>query len=293
MIDQTSTAVSDYRTIGNAIAEYTKDHPKDYNECVKGLLGVMTNYFPALRLKSHPIVSNMNFWGPEDLAFVIKEYAGFTNHAIHWFLDVRIRTYWEKVRKEVERNMSEELGVLTQGIPHLELMRQGHREDLEIETDDVTYSGVTQNFIDKMVRVFKHEDNAFASGALLAFEATATEEFKAVDLFLRKRADLIGKEWKKGSLTDVYVAGHVDSEEQTDHPEDSHYQGLQDAIGEYITPQNIHHLVQGFFTVLMHMSIWWEQLATETYYQKALRESLKVQDSQLTNAWTLWQTAAA
>ena len=292
MLNQTTTASSDYRAIENAIAGYTKDHPKDYNECVKGLLAILANYFPALQHETHPIITNMDFWGAEDLAFVIKEYAGLTNDAIHWFLDVRIRTYWEKVRKEIDRNMGEELGVLTQGIPHLELMRQGHRGDLDIETDGVTYSGTTRDFLDKMMRTFKHEDNAFASGALLALEATATEEFKAVDRFLRKRASLIGKEWKTGSLTDVYVAGHVDSEEQGDHPEDSHYQGLQDAIGEYITPDSIHRLVQGFFTVILHLNIWWERLATEVYYQKALREALQVRDSQVTDAWRLWQTAA-
>ncbi|HVG20634.1 MAG TPA: DUF3865 domain-containing protein, partial [Blastocatellia bacterium] len=174
MTDQTATAASDYRAIEKNIASFMKDHPKNYNDCVKGMLRVLAETFPALQCRTNPIVANMNYLGAEEMAFLIKEYAGFTNQAIHWFLDVRIRTYWEDVRKEIDRNMGEELGVLTKSIPHLELMRQGHRADLEIETDHVSYSGPTQDFINKMRGVFTHEDNAFTSGALLAFEATAT-----------------------------------------------------------------------------------------------------------------------
>lgn len=293
MTYQNTTVVSNYKSIGEQMASFTKNHPKDYNECVKGLLGVLADYFPALQHKTNPIVANMDNWGAEEMAFLIKEYSGLTNHAIHWFLDVRIRVYWEEVRKEIDRNMGEELGVLTKGVPHLELMRQGHRADLEIETDNVNYSGITQDFLNKMGSAFKHEDNAFASGMLLAFEATATEEFKAVNLFLRKRASLIGREWKKDSLTDVYVGGHIDSEAQSDHPEDSHYQGLQDAIARYTNEQNIHRLVQGFFTVLLNLSMWWEQLTMEVYYRKAMRESLEVKDSQITDIARLWAEQAA
>jgi hypothetical protein len=293
MTDQTATVASDYRTIGENIAKFVADHPKEYNDCVKGMLAVLAENFPALQCKTNPIVANMNNLGPEEMAFLIKEYAGFTNRAIHWFLDVRIRTYWTSVRKEIDRNMGEELGVLTKNIPHLELMRQGHRSDLEIETDNVTYSGATRDFLDKMGAVFTHEDNAYTSGALLAFEATATEEFQAVNLFLRKRASMIGKEWKKGSLTDIYVAGHVNAEDQVDHPEDSHYQGLQDAIGEYINEHNIHRLVQGFFTVLVNLSMWWEQLVMEAYYQKMRKTSLEVKDSEIPDITQLWEDQAA
>lgn len=275
-----SVAIStDYVAISGKIAEFKADHPQNYEQCVRSMIDILANYFPNLQHKSNPILTHMNNWGEKELAFIITDYSGFTNEAIHWFLDTRIRIYWDKVRKEIDRNMGEELGVLTNGIPHLELMRQGHRKDLNIETDNVDYSMSTQNFIKEMRRVFTHANNAFASGGLLAFEATATEEFKTVDKFLRRRKSLLGGELSKGSLTDIYIGGHVSSAGDADHPEDSHYEGLQQAIGQYITPPNIESFIAGFFSVCLLMNIWWEQLTIETYYRMTRNNHLVVTTS--------------
>ena len=281
MCKQGVAAVSDYLAIGDKIADFKENHPANYKECVNELLDILADYFPALQHNSSPILANMPFWEAEDLAFLIVEYSGWTNETIHMFLDSRIRMHWERVRNEIERNVGEEMGALTCGIPHLEMMRQGHRRDLAIETDNVDHSGVTKYFVRRMRNIFKHEDNAYGCGALLAFEATATDEFKIVDRFLRKRKNLIGGELEKGSLTDLYIAGHVDHEGQSDHPEDSHYAGLEEAIGFYITPRNIHRFIQGFLDVCMNMNMWWEQLTAEIYYRKLKRTQLAVQDSEV------------
>jgi hypothetical protein len=173
------------------------------------------------------------------------------------------------------------------------MMRHGHRKDLEIETDNVSYSGVTTNFVKRMREIFKHEDNAYACGVLLAFEATATDEFKIVDKFLRKRKNLIGGELKKGSITDLYIAGHVDHEGTGDHPEDSHYEGLQNAIGAYINEGNIHRFVKGFLDVCFNMNIWWEQLTMETFYRASKQNSLAVTDSEVIDLTLIFEEQAA
>jgi len=98
---------------------------------------------------------------------------------------------------------------------------------------------------------------------------------------LRKRKNLIGGELEKGSLTDLYIAGHVDHEDQGDHPEDSHYAGLEEAIGFYITPRNTHRFIQGFLDVCVNMNMWWEQLTAEIYYRKLKSTHLAVQDSEV------------
>ncbi|HVG18341.1 MAG TPA: hypothetical protein VNI02_04760, partial [Blastocatellia bacterium] len=68
---------------------------------------------------------------------------------------------------------------------------------------------------------------------------------------------------------------------------------LQDAIGEYINEHNIHRLVQGFFTVLVNLTVWWEQLVMEAYYQMMRRKSLEVKDSQVPDIAQLWEGQAA
>jgi hypothetical protein len=278
MPGKSSNKVTDYLEISKKIAAFTKDHPKTYNECVNALLEISATHFPPLYHQTSPIIANLDEWGADDLAFVIKEYSGWLNETIHMFLDARIRIYWDGVRKEIERNVGEEMGMLTNNVPHLELMRQGYSRDLGIETDNITYSAITGEFISKMRSVFKHKDNAFLAGALLAFESIATEEFKIVNSLLRKRKSLIGGDIKRGSLTDIYIAGHVIHAGEGVHPEDLHYEGLRYAIEPYINSKNIHRFIKGFFSVCLNMSIWWERLVVETYYQNICQDDLMVYD---------------
>jgi hypothetical protein len=278
MTNQAATATSDHLAIANAISAFNKKHPETYTECVDILLDMLKTHFPSLTLETSPIMANLDAWNADDLAFVLVEYSGWLNETIHMFLDARIRIYWESVRKEIERNVGEEMGDLTGGVPHLELMRQGYFKDLEIETDNTSQSPITQDFINKMRQVFKHKDNAFGAGALLAFESVATEEFKVVNNLLRRRKALLGSEIAKDSLTEIYIAGHVMPEGDGVHPEDLHYEGMRHAIEPHINAQNIHKFIKGFFSVCININIWWERLVVETFYQKVSREELSVTD---------------
>lgn len=283
MPSQSVNKTTDYLDVTKRISEFTKDHPKNYNQCVDALLGMLASDFRPLYHQTSPVVANLDEWGADDLAFVIREYSGWLNETIHMFLDARIRIYWDGVRKEIDRNVGEEMGILTNNVPHLELMRQGYSKDLGIETDNITYSAITTEFIRRMRSVFKHKDNAFQAGALLAFESAATEEFKIVNSLLRRRKTLIGGDIPKGSLTDVYIAGHVVVEGDGVHPEDLHYEGLRHAIEPYINSENIHRFVKGFFSVCLNMNTWWERLVVETYYQRICQEDLAVHDAETNN----------
>lgn len=293
-----SNSNSNYVAVTRKTSDLMKNHPKTYSECVDALCKFSVEQFPGLFCDTNPIVTNLNNWEADDLAFVITEYSGWSNETIHMFLDARIRVYWEDLRKEIERNVGEEMGALTKGVPHLEMMRQGYKRELGIETDDVPRTDITLDFIKKMREIFKHKDNAFSAGALLAFECTATEEFKIVNAFLRRRKALIGGEITKNSITGIYIGEHVNPEGEPHegegvHNEDLHYAGLLNAIGPNINAQNVHRFIKGFLSVCLNLNIWWERLTVETYYQKMLRSELTVNDIEIPDLTRVFLAGAA
>lgn len=265
---------SDYPKITRETQAFIDQHPIHFDACYQALKTFQKETFTALEPQSNPIIKHMDIWSAKQLAFVIVEYSGFSNEAIHMLVDAMIRDHdWEILQKEILHNMEEERGLKTRGIPHLEIMRQGYRVDLGIETDYVNHSPVTAEFIGQMRSIFKHDDNAFSAGALLAFEGVAINEFTILDLFVKKYKELNGEVLEKGSLTNLYIDGHKVFE--IGHEDD-----LRQAIAPYIDADNIHRFVRGYLSVCLTMNTWWDKLTLETYFRKLYRD-LSVSDTEV------------
>lgn len=226
----------------------------DYELMVSELRKFIRN--TNLTPESNDIVLMLKDLNSKDLKVVINEYAQFSNEAIHMLLDARIRNYdWENLKNEIDRNIEEEKGSETKMIPHLEIMRRGYRAELGIETDDSAVSKTTELFLSKMRRIFKHDDNAFSAGALLAFEGTAIPEFYILDEIVKEYTVKSGIEFKKGP-TKSYIDGHK-------FFEIGHEDGLKNEIKEYITSENNESFVKGYVAVVLAMAQWWESMAQD------------------------------
>ena len=151
---------------------------------------------------------------------------------------------------------------MTRYVPHLEMMRRGYLIDLGLDSDNYVPSPITQNFIDRMNQIFKHNDNAFSAGALLAFEGTAIKEFHILDEIIKRFCELDKRKLKEKSLTSLYIIGHKEFEI-------GHEEHLKIAIKSYINEENISKMVKGYINVCLAMNIWWEQLALESYHSFA------------------------
>lgn len=267
---------TDYANLFQSIRKELSVTPRDYPSCVTVLLGAMRRLFPALLQVSNPVLQHASSLRADDLAFIIQEYSGFSNAAIHMFLEARIRNHWPEVTQEIIRNMDEEMGVLTRNVPHLELMRYGYRSELGIETEELTYSLQTQDFIKRMTSLFCTSDNAFLGGCLLAFEGTAVDEFRIVEQMLRHHQKLRGREITTDSLTGTYIAGHVTPgvPDPAYDPEMDHYRGMMEAIGRYVNTDNMPRVMRGFFAVCLELNQWWEQITTLAF-QRSLRAELR------------------
>jgi hypothetical protein len=240
-----------------------------FDELACELEKLISHKYGALNVDTNPAVVNLNDWKKEDIEFLVKEYSGFSNDSIHLFYDALIHLEWDGVKAEVQRNLAEEMGSLTKGVPHLVLMRRGYKQELGVETEGVQYSACTEQLLNKMRAVFRSSNNAYLCGALLALEATATFEFKGVEKILRALKHRIdGGEINADSLTGEYILGHVADAPTGENPEDDHYAGMRSAIGTYITPEKGEALTKGFVAVCTALNSWWENITIEIYARR-------------------------
>lgn len=265
------------KILTNSIGQLLKNLPVDYDLCVERLRGFMKTNFLSLMPESSPIASDVESYSEAQLEFIIKEYSCFSNEAIHMLLDAMIRNFdWKTLYKEIERNIEEEKGSETKHIPHLEMMRQGYKNDLGIDTDIVHPSLITQNFLRKMRKIFNHPDNAFSAGALFALEGTAIPEFYILDKIVQQLEKLKGETAQlkyRNGLTKIYIDGHKEFEIE-------HEAGLVNSIKPFINEKNILKLAQGYLSVCYTMNLWWIQVAEESFALETSRY-LSVQDTEL------------
>ncbi len=248
--------VTQQETLKTIATQYT-----DFDTALEALKALLKNSFTALQPSTNPVVALLGDTNAQQVAFVIKEYSAFSYAAIHMLLDASLRNHdWKLLQDEILRNINEEKGEETKDIPHLEMMRQGYKIDLGIETDNYQPSGITQSFLRKMHLIFKDTDNAFVAGALMAFEGSAIPEFSILDEIVtayRQKNNMPAKE--AADLTKLYIDGHK-------YFEIGHEQGLIDAVKPFITESNVNNMVKGYCALCTTMHIWWEQLAYEMAY---------------------------
>lgn len=231
--------------------------PKTYDEAVEKLKDTIQR--SSLVPKLNPIVQHAFIMHDENKKFfhhLIVEYSAFSNQALHMLLDARIRNHdWDGLKAEIDHNIDEEKGEKTENIPHLEIMRQGYKKELNVETDNQHISLTTQYFLERMTKIFRSDDNAFAAGALLAFEGSAIPEFYILDEIVRWHLAPEGARFpaETSGLTKYYVDGHK-------YFEIGHEEGLRNAIKPYINESNMENFVKGYLSVVLAMHNWWNQL---------------------------------
>lgn len=228
---------------------------KPYDECIKSLKNFCSSKFLELEKHENTISSNSDKLSKSALKFVIEQYSVFSRESIHMLVDAMLRNYdWPELFKELQENINEERGKFTNDVPHLEIMRRGYKQDLNIDTDNVSHCCATSAFIKKMKNIFNNNDNAYSAGALLAFEGHAIAEFWNIDDIINSYN---GKDkLDNNTLTKIYILGHKDFEI-------GHEEHLKQAISHYITKNNIRNLCLGYMMVSLTMNTWWQQLYIE------------------------------
>lgn len=201
----------------------------------------------VLGLGQNPIVKRADLH-PSEIVWALKEYSQFSGEAIHMLIDARIHIYdWPVLAREIDRNVEEEKGSQTGGVPHLEIMREGYINGMGFDPTKHEPSHMTKRFLAHMRHVFCQKNNPHVAGALLAFESTANPEFHAIDELYR----LSGAQ--ENAQMRSYIDGHKEFEI-------GHKDGLVKAIEPYITPPRYEEFAAGYLEVCRVMSDWWIEL---------------------------------
>lgn len=228
--------------------------PVDFASCV-AKLREFRDMNTVLVPEASPIVINKEKFTTEELRSIIVDYSVFLNAAAHMLLDARIRVYdWVSLRDEIEENMGEEYGSQTGLIPHLEMMRNGFFHELGISTDGQIATAPTNTFIERMFRIFRHNNDAYVAGALLAFEGTALAEFHIIDHVIKQFMKDQGKTLDAKGITAKYVDGHKFFEV-------GHEEEMRKAAEPHIHANNMKHFMKGYMAVILTMCNWWSSIA--------------------------------
>ena len=221
-------------------------------ECLREFLASTEGLIP----ETNQIVRVLHHLDMKTTEYVLVDYSHLSMEAVHFLLDASLRLWdWPKVRKEIEHNIKEEKGLKTRGVPHLEIMRQGYRNELRIETDGRAMGPATKAFLGKLRKTFRTESKGFLCGALVALEGTAIPEFHTLDKIVTHYCQLNGQTGYAGKVAE-YIDGHKDFEI-------GHEQGLIDSVERYITPDQQFKFIKGYLAVCLTLAEWWRQMAAD------------------------------
>src|ERR1700677_4593443 len=217
-----------------------------YKELVELLEGYTSEKF-VLGLGQNPILKRANVH-PSEIVWALKEYSQFSSEAIHMLIDARLHIHdWQGLAREIDRNVEEEKGSQTGGIPHLEIMRIGYLEGMGFDPTKHDPSSITKRFLSVMRHIFRQKNNPRIAGALLAFESVANPEFHAIDELYKRSGAQENKHMRS------YIDGHKEFEI-------GHKDGLVQAIEPYITAPRYEEFAAGYIEVCHIMSDWWIEL---------------------------------
>ena len=166
---------------------------------------------------------------------------------------------WETVRVELDRNICEELGSSTAGVPHYELLRQGILEEYRVDLATTRADPQTTEFIAFCYGCMIDHGPAYTAGSVYALEATASAEITvlqhlACELSIRE----LGRPIPRKGLLFKFLHCHVHDFE----PE--HKRGLEVALAACLGELQFGAFTEGFRVILGAMDRWWSALAVDS-----------------------------
>lgn len=190
---------------------------------------------------------------PDDkIEHFLQQYYAFCHNAIQMLLTASINAYkWPILKEEIVENILEELGKFTEGVPHLQMMKQGYSE-LQIPSN-FSSDNATSEMMNNLFAIFNDDNTSRLAGALVAFETLAIREYFAIEFYVRKLAEIKGLRIDENGTLMKYIKGHQTFEvEHSDH--------LAEAVDKCYA---IHEVDQdsfedGFAAVVHQLSTWWK-----------------------------------
>jgi len=206
-----------------------------------------------LQRNQNPLIRNLADISADEVKWAIQEYSQFSNEAIHLLLDARVRVHeWKKLAEEIDRNIEEEKGSKTNGVPHLEIARKGYWTGLQFDMNSYEPSEITKDFLTRLKKVVRQKNNSLLAGALLALESVSIPEFYVLDALVNKyRAE------NEYNEPNIHLASYIEGHKLF---EVGHKEGLLSAIENYIGANQASQFATGYLAACVAISDWWHSL---------------------------------
>jgi Domain of Unknown Function with PDB structure (DUF3865) len=232
--------------------------------------------YRCMRVGANPILVGLrtNLLSYEKTASILGQYSVLPARiASYLALGARRLACWPDVEKELQRNLGEELGSETGGIPHYQIFCNTLRDEVHLEVLGIRPWPSTRRFLDDLRGALESRPPAFTAGVLFALEASAVPELTIVAAIINEYSECtngsqlidlvpphgrIRHDFSTGpiSLNDFFVM-HVHDFEI------DHRDFLAKAIEPYLTTAAERAMfVEGFDHLMGGMEWWWEALAT-------------------------------
>ena len=200
---------------------------------------------------------------PEQGKEVLRQYYYLVVMIVQFLTIAMVRIPEEKAKKELMRNLREELGSRTGGSSHQEILETLLRKELGIEARSI-WSEATKNFISNLLLSFNTLPVVQVAGMIYALEATACPELLVVGEIINLAAEreVVDMEKLSGehapidevkTLEDFLAIHTLDFEV-------GHESGLRTTLDAFVS-ENWEEFELGFYYVISQMQIWWKKLA--------------------------------
>lgn len=208
-----------------------------------------------LRVETNPVTVGK---AGLNLVRVLVQYQMFTRSVAHLLglaQQAAVRQGWYGVGCELARNIGQELGSDSAGVPHHQWLAAALRQEFAIEVSAYTQSLATDRFIGALLAELGNENAHRAIGAAYALEDTAIPELRVVLSLVRYLAD--GR--TLAAETTAFFDRHLNVWEP------SHEENLRVAALPLLGTSEAKSAFQaGFTAVAVAMEEWWAELARET-----------------------------
>lgn len=198
---------------------------------------------------------------------VIIQYYYLVTYITQFLVIAMVRIPVASAKKELHRNLGEELGSQTNGVSNQEMLEQFLVKELDVNVR-VPWSEGTETFITGLLKDFSTRTPGFVAGMIYALEATACPELKVVAEIINAAAgrEIVNlailedqshaAEIRKhgvNTLADFLALHTLDFEV-------GHENGLRITL-ESFASENWPEFQNGFNCVIVYMMTWWLELS--------------------------------
>lgn len=235
-----------------------------YEEFMTRLRRVMKDDYVAVNQQANPISIGLQELDLDRSQHIIEQYSHFPRAIVSLLYNARTAARdknWHDLDVELTRNLGEELGTETFGVPHSEMLLKGLETALGMRSVREAKVGLaTDRFVSSMQAVFAVKGSvAYVAGAAYALEASAVPEleivWKVIEHFVSLRGNMGDGYDELVKFFDIHLGVW----------EPGHEDGLRKACQAHTATdaEARKQFEEGFRDVLAAMDLWWRELAVE------------------------------